>query len=51
MQIKIHDELEDFEVDNICLTSYDLEDDDDIQQLTSHIVEVVLAYLESQQDI
>lgn len=51
MQIKIYDEQDDFEVDNICLSSYDLEDDDDMQQLSSLIQEVVLAYLESQQEL
>lgn len=51
MQIKIYDELEDFDVDNICLSSYDIEDDEDIQRLMDLIQEVVIGYLESQQDI
>lgn len=51
MQIKIYDEQDDFEVDNICLSSYDIEDEEDIQRLMSLIQEVVIGYLESQQNI
>lgn len=51
MQIKIYDEQDDFEVDNICLSSYDIEDDEDMQRLMSLIQDVIVDYLESQQDI
>ena len=51
MQIKIYDEQDDFEVDNICLSSYDIEDEEDIQRLMDLIQEVIIGYQESQQNI
>ena len=51
MQIKIYDEQDDFEVDNICLSSYDIEDDEDIQRLMELIQDVIVSYQESQEEI
>ena len=51
MQIKIYDEQDDFEVDNICLSSYDIEDDEDIQRLMELIQDVIVSYLESQEAV
>lgn len=44
MQIKIYDDVEDFEVDTICLSSYDIDNDEDRNIIMETIRDIISGY-------
>ena len=50
MQLKIYDEVNDFDVDILCLDDYDIESIDGVSELIEVIQEIIEAYIEENVD-